>query len=127
MPMHGDARDRTSPANQGNHRSRRPKTWATRSGGALVGHRDGSRSRRTAAGGAGLGLSIVQALVVAPRRDREVRTTPGDGAPFRVTRSRRGLTCRIVRMTATEPAISVVPANVASWDDLRTVSARAAR
>jgi GNAT superfamily N-acetyltransferase len=30
-------------------------------------------------------------------------------------------TCTIVRMTGTEPAISVVPANEASWEDLQTV------
>ena len=30
-------------------------------------------------------------------------------------------TCRIVRVSATEPAISVVPANEASWEDLQTV------
>jgi GNAT superfamily N-acetyltransferase len=29
--------------------------------------------------------------------------------------------CRIVPMTATEPAISVVPANEASWEDVQTV------
>jgi GNAT superfamily N-acetyltransferase len=31
------------------------------------------------------------------------------------------LTCTIVRMTAREPAISVMPANEASWEDLQTV------
>jgi GNAT superfamily N-acetyltransferase len=31
------------------------------------------------------------------------------------------LTCTIVRMTAREPAISVIPANEASWEDLQTV------
>jgi hypothetical protein len=30
-------------------------------------------------------------------------------------------TCRIVGMTATDPAISVVSANEASWEDLQTV------
>jgi hypothetical protein len=30
-------------------------------------------------------------------------------------------TCTIVRMTAREPAISVVPANEASWEGLQTI------
>ncbi|MGW6334278.1 ATP-binding protein [Nocardia rhamnosiphila] len=42
-------------------------------------------SRNRASGGAGLGLSIVQALVTAHRGRVEVRKTPGGGATFSVT------------------------------------------
>ena len=49
---------------------------------------DGSRSRvpngSSAAGGAGLGLSIVAAIAAAHGGRALVRSTPGDGAVFRV-------------------------------------------
>jgi two-component system OmpR family sensor kinase len=41
-------------------------------------------SRQRASGGAGLGLAIVAAIVVAHGGRVELRTTPGDGAAFRV-------------------------------------------
>ena len=41
-------------------------------------------SRARAKGGAGLGLSIVHALVVAHGGDVAVATAPGQGATFRV-------------------------------------------
>lgn len=42
-------------------------------------------ARTRAAGGAGLGLSIVQALVVAHGGAVELRTAPDEGTTFRVT------------------------------------------
>jgi len=41
--------------------------------------------------------------------------------PLQPARGPSRSTCTIVRMTASEPAISVVPANEASWEDLQTV------
>ena len=41
-------------------------------------------SRQRASGGAGLGLAIVAAIVIAHGGRVELRTTPGKGAAFRV-------------------------------------------
>jgi GNAT superfamily N-acetyltransferase len=56
------------------------------------------------------------------RRKPSGRTAAVGVAALQTASARRdSSTCTIVRMTATESAVSVVPANEASWEDLRTV------
>jgi GNAT superfamily N-acetyltransferase len=75
--------------------------------------------RRTASLGGRDRIPVPSRNPAGSRRTSWRGTSINDRCGFAALR-----TCTIVRMTASEPALSIVPANEASWDDLQTIFGR---